>query len=314
MLNENLLPIIIAGLINGSFVVPARYIKNTSSEKIWFYHSLIGLSIIPWLIFFLFLPAYTIQNYAALSINVWAYIVFGGMFFGVGQVCFSHAIKKIGIALSFAINLGIGVTIGSMFVVFHDSAFFTMRGFFVTLAVFLIISSLIVYYFSERITNNIKNNYCTGWLFASFAGIASGLQNITFVFVGFYANTQFHNINSFWVWPPFLLSSAVPMTLLFLYQVKKNRESIVLPKTKSLMLVTLMGVFFTGSLFLYSSGMSHLPDNQKMFGWPMLMVLIILTSQVWGWIFSEFKTSKKNSRVASVLLLVISIIFLSLKS
>jgi L-rhamnose-H+ transport protein len=101
------------------------------------------------------------------------------------------------------------------------------------------------------------------------------------------------------------------MAILFFYQTKKIQESLSLPNIKNLILVTLMGLFFTGSLVLYSSGMSHLPDDQKMLGWPTLMVLIILSSQVWGWVFGEFKAAKKIYRVASVLLLVISIALLS---
>lgn len=310
MLSESLLLIIAAGLINGSFVVPARYIRNASSEKIWFYHSLIGLAIIPWLIL-LFMSPGIIQDYSILSLPTWGYIIFGGAIFGLGQFCFSKAIAKVGIALSFAINLGIGVTIGSMFVVLHDSAFLTSRGFFVTLAVALIVCSLAFYCCSQKKVGQVKNQYHVGWLLASFAGIASGFQNITFMFVGFYADTKFHAVNSFWVWPPFLLSAAIPMALLFFYQTKSNKESIVLLKVKNLMLIFLMGLCFTGSLVLYSSGMSQLPDEQKMLGWPMLMCFIIFASQVWGGLFGEFKNKRKIFVSVSIFLLMISIVLIS---
>lgn len=311
MLNEGLLPIIVAGLINGSFVVPSRYIQNTSSAKIWLYHSLIGLAIIPWLIL-LFLSGSILHDYSMLSVRIWSCIILGGLIFGVGQFCFSNAIAKIGIALSFAINLGIGITIGSMFVVLHDSAFFTTRGFIVTSAVILVVCSLIFYYFSQRDTEQGKGHYQAGWLLASFAGIASGLQNVTFMFVGFYENTQLQSANSFWVWPPFLLSAAISMGLLFFYQMKKKQESVLLGDLKYLILIFLMGLCFTGSLVLYSNGMSQLPAEQKMLGWPTLMILIIFTSQIWGWLFGEFKKSKKVYRIVSVLLLIMSVALLSI--
>ncbi len=312
MLNEGLLPIIVAGLINGSFVVPSRYIQNTSSDKIWFYYSLIGLAIIPWLIL-LFLSGSILHDYSMLSDRIWGCIILGGLIFGVGQFCFSKAIAKIGIALSFAINLGIGVTIGTMFVVLHDSAFFTTRGFFVTLAVILIICSLIFYYFSQRNAEQAKGHYQAGWLLASFAGIASGLQNVTFMVVGIYENTQLQSVNSFWVWPPFLLSAAIPMGLLFFYQMKRKQESVLLRNLKYLVLIFLMGLCFTGSLVLYSSGMSQLPSDQKMLGWPTLMVLIILTSQIWGWKWGEFKETRKIFYTFSILFLLTSMVLLSIK-
>ncbi|HEV2613204.1 MAG TPA: hypothetical protein VGV92_00675 [Gammaproteobacteria bacterium] len=304
----SLLPIIIAGLINGSFVVPVRLIKNASNEKIWFYHSLIGFSLIPWVILF-FLSSSVFQDYVTLAPNLWGVIIVGGLIFGFGQVCFSYAIKKIGMAISFAINLGIGVTLGSMYVVFHDSALSTTQSYLVTLAVLCIVLSLVFYYFSEK----IKTHYHTGWLLALFAGIASGFQNITFVYVGFYANAQFHSMNSFWVWPPFLLAAAVPMVILFFTQMKRNHENLSLPTFNSLILVGLMGLSFTGSLALYSSGMSQLLPEQKMIGWPILNVLIILTSQVWGGFFGELQNTHKIYRIISLLLLIISIGLLSIR-
>ena len=330
MLSENLFslfPIIIAGVINGSFVIPARYIKNISHEKVWFYHSIIGLGIIPWIMLFLFFPI-LMQAYYALPLNLWVYIMVGGIIFGLGQVCFAKAIKHLGIALSFAINLGIGVTIGSLFVVFKASNFFTFQSYEVILAVALIVVSLVFYYFSTKKTekNNKINNkdkegnapnfYQTGWILASLAGVASGFQNITFVFVGFYAKTQFpmaNLLNSFWVWPPFLFAAALPMMIGFGSQLKIKEKTI---KIKNSLLIILMGLCFTGSLVLYSNGMSRLPGNQKMLGWPILMILIILTSQAWGWIYGEFKNNvlrNKVYRIISLLLLIVSIVILSLK-
>lgn len=328
MINSNIFPIIIAGLMNGSFVIPAKYVRNSSNGKIWFNHSIIGCAIIPWIILLLILPN-AIHNYFLLERNSLIFLILSGIIFGIGQVSFAYAIESIGIALSFAINLGIGVTIGSMFVVFYKSLFFTTQGYLVTLAVLLIISGLIINYFSGKKTNAQKypveiDNYPRGWLLASFTGITSGLQNITFVILAFHSTTQFQTGDSFWVWPPFLLAAALPMLFGFGYRIKKNRTvienidhkswSLVL---KNISLIALMGLFFTGSLALYSRGMSQMNHQQQIAGWPAFMVSIILISQAWGWFYKEsanITTRGKLYKLVNIVLLVVAIVILAIES
>lgn len=326
LLQLKLLPIILAGLMNGSFVIPARYVKNILNEKIWFYHSIIGLAIIPWLLLALILPG-IVHNYLSLSTSVMLFLVFSGAVFGLGQVFFAYAIESIGIALSFMINIGIGLTIGSMFVVFYKGDFFTLQGGLVTLAVILILSSLFIHYCSGKY-NNTKNintqknaNYRQGWLLASLTGLTSGLQNITFVIVAFHSATQFNTSDSYWVWPPFLLAAAIPMLLGFLYRVKthqtyKTSQATKLHSVKNFILIFLMGLFFTGSLALYSDGMSKLDHHQQVVGWPAFMLVIIFTCQLWGWLHRESANTSIKSRVGmliSMLLLIIAIIILAIE-
>jgi len=322
--NSSLLLIIVAGLMNGSFVIPTKYAQGFSNEKIWFYHSIIGLTLIPSLILILLFPE-TIKNYLSLQPKFLLFLIFSGVIFGLGQVFFAYAIEAIGVALSFTINLSIGVTIGSIFVLFDNDLFFTSQGYLATLAAFFILGSLIIYYFSFK---NKKSNfyklglyYHKGWLLACLTGLTSGLQNITFIIVAFHAIVQSQSNNSFWVWPPFLLAAAIPMFFGFLYRMKKSSRvtfphpTIVKPLIiKNMSLIALMGMCFTGSLALYSSGMSQLDHQQQIVGWPAFMIAIILTCQTWGWFYKEYRsiaTKNKFGLLCSVLLLAIAMIILA---
>ena len=324
LFKSNMLLIILAGLMNGSFVIPARYIKNIVNEEIWFYHSIIGLAIIPWIILAITLPS-ALHHYLFLQPTILIFIIFSGLIFGLGQICFSYAIESIGVALSFTINLGIGVTIGSLFVVFYKTTFFTLQAYLVILAVFLILLSLIIYYYAGKNSQERQylkyqksSHYRTGWLLASLAGVASGLQNITFVTVAFYTKTQFQISNSFWVWPPFLFAAAIAMFFGFLYRIKRNpANKLQFLGIKSTLLIAIMGLFFTGSLALYSGGMNKLTHQQQIIGWPAFMITIILTSQIWGWLYSKVSgvaLRNKLFMICSVMLLVIAIIILSFES
>lgn len=322
LFNLSTLLFIIAGLLNGSFVIPARYVKNLTNEKIWFYHAIIGLAIIPWIILAFMLPG-EVHNYLSLQPSILLFIILSGVIFGLGQVCFAYSIESIGIALSFTINIGIGLTIGSMFVIFYKNVFFTTHGYLVTLAVFLILASLIIYYYAgknELLNKNQPNShYHRTWLLASLTGLTSGLQNIAFVIVAFNSTNVFHTNNSFWFWPPFLLAAAIPMALGFLYRIKESHVSQFIYANKvsffkNTVLIVVMGLFFTGSLALYSLGMSQLTHQQQIVGWPAFMVSIIFVSQLWGWLHresSDITVKNKLNMSCSVALLVIAIIILA---
>jgi L-rhamnose-H+ transport protein len=322
-MSYGLLLIIFAGLINASFVVPIKYVKKLSHEKIWLYHSLIGLVILPWALLSI-ASSSTVDNYLLLQPLMWLFLIVSGLIFGIGQLCFAYAIERIGMALSFTINLSLGITIGSLFVIFYRSAFLSSQGLMVTAAVFLILFGLAINYYANRVEQNNRvyqntPHYRTGWLLATTAGLASGLQNIAFVSIAFHYQSQLQTTDSYWVWPPFLTAAAIPMGIGFIYRMNKQRDLETkfgshLPFLRNLLLIITMGLCFTGSLALYSGGMNHLNLQQQMIGWPSLMVAIILTSQLWGWIYGEIKTSSRQKvmyQLSSIALLVLAIIILA---
>jgi len=269
--------------------------SHISIEKIWIYHSILGLAIIPWFFLWLMTPAtHLVDLYLQLPWVLLCFLIVSGLIFGVGQVCFAYAIETIGIALSFTINLGLGVTIGSLFVVFYKSLFFTVEGFWVSVSVLCIVTGQLINYFSGKRNQMLMQptlmRYQLGWALAIFTGLTSGLQNITFIIIAFHSTTSI-DTNTFWVWPPFLLAAAIPMCLGFLYRIKKKNQlffnTIKFFTLKNSLLLAVMGFFFTGSLALYSTGMCQFTHKQQIIGWPAFMVSIIIGSQLWGWIFRE---------------------------
>ena len=324
LLNKDILPIIIAGLMNGSFVVPSKFIKSANSEKIWLWHSVIGILILPWIILFLSAPE-TLSVYFSLSIFPLLLIIFAGLIFGMAQIYFIDAIKRIGIALAFSINIGVGIALGSMFPVFLNHEFFSRRGLMVTCSIILVLFGLLVNYLSGK-NNHCRgsesaNNYHLGWFLALLAGLAGGLQNITFFSIAFYDHAQkLKNVNPFWIWPLFLLASSIPMCLGFYAKFKKAvcQQSITrLPfvSIKNVLLLFLMGFCFTGSLWLYTWGMRHLAQQDRIIGWPIFMTLIILPSLLWGVVYKETAlcfSRATTAKLGSVLLLLIAVTLLGI--
>lgn len=316
----DIFPIILAGLMNGSFIVPLKLIKNLTNERIWILHSILGLNIIPWTIMMLFFSD-SMHCYSLLSLNHLSFLLLCGFIFGIGQVCFAYAIEKIGIALSFTINLSIGVLLGSMFVIFYRHSFFTNTGMLTSLATFLIILSLCLSYYSQHKTSRSSFNrlqYSSGWLLAFFAGLASGLQNIAFMFLLSNYSSLVKSLNSFWIWPPFLSLASISMLYGFSYKNKRKLNSVIennAMSAKNALLLLVMGFFFTGSLALYSAGIVKIDPKHQIVAWPLLMISIILTSQWWGFLFDKngLRLRESINRCLSIILLIFAIIILTIR-
>jgi L-rhamnose-H+ transport protein len=310
-----LLLTVLAGSMNGSFTIFVRFLKRLNVESIWFFHSLVGLIGISWAIFFVMMPD-QIFNYKSLSFLSLVWMLGGGFVFGLGHLLFARAIISIGVAPSFSINLGLSVVVGSFFLMILNGRLLTWNGFIVLISVCLIVIGLFYYYLSVKEKSQLQSTFLfkRGCLFAMLAGISSGLQNITFVIVSFHSSSNFLTDNSYWFWPPFLTVAAIVMMFGFRYQLNKKSCKITIPTCRELSIIVTMGLLFSGSIAFYSLVMNHTSHLGKEISWPLFMVSIILTSQLWGIIFSEIDFSDKaiKWRVSfSMCLMIVAIVLLA---
>ncbi len=105
--------VLIAGLLNGSFVVPMKRMKGWHWESTWLVFSTVGLLIVPWLTAFLTVPhlgALVISSPAAELAKVLLF----GLGWGIGNILFGLGVTQLGLALGYGIILGIIATVGSV--------------------------------------------------------------------------------------------------------------------------------------------------------------------------------------------------------
>ena len=75
----------------------------------------------------------------------------------------------------------------------------------------------------------------------------------------------------------------------------------------------IMGLFWYGSLILYSKASILIGSLGPVVAWPLFMVLIILTSNFWGWRHREWahcKQSVKNKVLVSISILIVAVLIL----
>jgi L-rhamnose-H+ transport protein len=323
---------IIGGIMNGSFALPAKYIKHWEFENVWLNYVVWAFLILPWLIIY-FLDGNIWSIYNATSANSILILIIGGCLFGIGQICFAWALNKIGLGLGFIINIGLGTGLGLLLplTILHTSNVFSAFGLTTLIALAFIIAGLILSYKagkmrdahkpSEQISSS-KKQYAIGVILAIFAGVFSAGQNLTFASTNEIQQIALNQgaaelAASTIIWPLFLLFAFVPYAIymIMLHQKNKSGDVYLRPHlTRNMFLAFIMGAFWYGSLMLYSQASVLIGALGPVIAWPLFMVLIILTSSFWGWKHKEWEGAPKHAKSKALLsigCLVLAILILA---
>ncbi|MCL5260211.1 MAG: hypothetical protein M1561_00800 [Gammaproteobacteria bacterium] len=304
-----LILMLFGGIINGSFALPSKHMTKWRFENVWINYALWAFIILPWLVMW-FLAPQILQIYLATPMKLILVIIFGGFLFGVGQMFFALAIDMIGIGLAFVINLGLGIGLGFALplIIQHPEKIATPFGIVTLAGTILAIIGLVISnqagILRDREKNRdigsevpVKTKHMLGVILAAFAGLSSASQNFIFSYTysmhdlatGMGAN-QFAAANI--IWPGYLLCGFIPYFLYMLYLHFKNRSFSFYAQScsgKYIFFALIMGIFWYGSLLFYSKASQIIGALGPIIGWPLFMVLIILSSSFWGWKHNEWE-------------------------
>ncbi|MBK2125587.1 L-rhamnose/proton symporter RhaT [Fangia hongkongensis] len=328
---------LIAGVFNGSFTAPSKYIHSFSHAKIWLLWCFFGLFFVPMLItvFSGSDVLYVLTNTPIISLLT---LFVGGVIYGIGLIFFILSFHRIGIALGFIINVGTGTVLASLFGLLSvedaSSRFiiFQMIGLvlFIIGMLFSIISGKLRE--REKQAQDIKHTgriihkkgaYFIGIIFALLAGVASAVEGISFSLgisdiTKSVANTSYSTVISPISIPWFIMCIGmfIPFFIYFCYRNIKQMDIVDEDKSKRKKINTGMSYFYTlimGLLFflaLISYGLStrYAGVYTNTIAWPTFMIFIILTSNFWGWLQGEWRGASKLSAMMLIVSLVIFII------
>ena len=320
---------IFAGIINGSFAVFTKYTPKWKFENIWLQFAVWSFFLVPW-IFAFFLVPQIFKVYNQAEVNLIVIMIVGGIIFGIGQICFAIALKIVGIGLSFVINIGIGIALGSLLPLIFQEHLFTMKNMFIFVAVIFSVIGIILSNYAgkshhkmKREMENIKEKsyYVLGVGLAIIAGLASAGQNLSFSLT---AKLQDYALqmgtsyvgSSIVMWPGFLTCSFLPYLIFMVILNVKNRSFkhyFEAGIKRYYLFGIIMGLFWFGSLVFYSKGASLIGKLGPVLGWPLFMIFIILASNFWGWRHGEWdRSSRKTKRflLSGLSFLILSILLL----
>jgi L-rhamnose-H+ transport protein len=331
-----LILVFFAGILNGSFALFTKYTKKWRFENIWLQYCIWTFLIIPWIVAY-FISPQIFKVYEHVPTNILAVMIIGGLVFGIGQTGFALAIDMIGMGVAFVINLGLSIFLGFLLplVIQHPQYIPTPFGILTLGGCLFAIIGLMICNRAGNLRNiekkststegKYRNLYGLGVILAVVAGLSSAGQNFAFSYTSqmqhLAANLGAHQLGAAnIIWPGFLFFAFIPYTIymLSLHVKSKSFANFSVRGTGIYYLFALcMGIFYYGSVMLYSKASALIGSLGPVVAWPLFMALIILASNFWGWRSGEWagcSAKVKHTLWLGLIFLILSVIVLGYSS
>jgi L-rhamnose-H+ transport protein len=323
--------VILAGLLNGSFAAPMKRMTAWRWENSWLIFAVTGLVIFPWIITFLTVPHVAAVYSGSSSSTLWKVILFG-IAWGVGSTLFGLGISRVGMALGFAIILGITASFGSLFplVVLHPEELHSKRGEALMIGTSIMIVGLLFLAFAGKRrerdmggSGTARSGFALGLIICIFSGIFSSMLNFSFVFgdeirVRALAAGASSSMAANPIWSLTVTGGFLSNLFYCLYLLNKNKSWSVYregnPSTYWL-LGGLTGLLWYGGVVVYGMGAASLGRLGGIIGWPVFMTLDIIAGIFWGAVTGEWKQASRRAVAycwTGVGILVVAIVLISI--
>jgi L-rhamnose-H+ transport protein len=306
--------VILAGGLNSSFALPLKKTSRWAWENTWLVYSIVGLIVVNWAIAWWTVPAlgtvYTQAGWWATSM-----VVIFGIIWGSSNVMLGLGFDLVGVSLSFPITIGLSAAIGSLVPMLRRPAvFLTAGGMYTTLGVAVMLVGVWLCALAGvrrdlQIARNSAEHQSTaaadthrrlirGLILVVLSGLLDPFQNLALdlgepvrkaaIATGTAEVDQFNAI-----WGLNLTGGCLVNVGYCIYLLRRNStwSRFRQPGTGSHWgLAALMGFIWMISVYLYGQGAGLMGDVLGIsIGWATFYGLIIMSSNVWGWLTAEWR-------------------------
>ncbi len=305
--------VLLAGLLQGTFILPMTLVRNWAWEHTWATFSLLGMIVFNWMITFFLIPN-ILAIYIASPPRDLLILALFGLGWGVGAVLFGLGMARLGMALGYPIIMGLIASLGALIplLVFFPQALFTAKGGMLLAGGAVMIVGIAVCSVagsrkmpSSPETDTVTSGTLTGGLIiAVLAGMLSCLPNVGMAF----AKNVTGVAETFGVSPAlsgntvwallFALGSvanlAYCLTLMFSKNTFGQYWNAETPRNVGL--GALMALMWIGSFYLYGAGAARLGRWGPVAGWPLFISISIVVGNIWGLWRGEWQGATTSAR------------------
>ncbi len=296
--------VVAAGLLNGSFAVPIKTTRVWKFDHIWMIHSLLAMGLLPWAIAIITVPHWS-SILGAVPRRGWLGLIGWGLLFGIASLLYGIAVDLLGIALGFAIQLGLSIVLGALLPLIWSRALSirTSHDAFFLGGLALMVGGVILCAQAggskSPVPGATEGRFRRGLFIAILGGVLAptlsfGIQYGTSLLAkvaGVQGDGHFPT-QTYFAWAVFLSAAAVLQAgICFSRIVKQKRTRAFLSPGSSLdaIQVVMMSSVWMASIFVYGRSVFGLGRLGYGVGWPIFIALIILASNAWGVILGEWK-------------------------
>jgi L-rhamnose-H+ transport protein len=323
--------VILAGVLQGLFAVPMKYARRWSYENIWLTYALSGMIVLPWILTAATVPH--LSEVCALT-SSWALarIAIFGLCWGVGSALAGLGMNLLGIGLGMAIILGLSASVGSLIplMVHTPQQLHTHQGRMYLLGTAVMLAGIAVCARAGVMRDSLRTREATthprsffaGFIICGLSGLFSSALNFSYAFGGEAADRA-RSLGASPLWSTgvvtaFAVSGGFVANLIYCgYLLKTNgtwRRFTGDGASTGWICGFLMGLFWFGGQSLYAVGITWMGTLGVVIGWPLLMGMIIVTSNAAGVLTGEWKdvsSATKRFLAAGMLIVLVALCVLA---
>src|SRR5579864_133002 len=184
--------VLAGGVMNASFVLPMKRMSAWRWENIWLPYSLVAMIIVPWTFALVTVPGLA-DVYRSSSWPVLTKVILFGFGWGIGSTLFGLGISRVGMALGYALILGITASLGSLLplAVLHSERLLSKQGYLLMAGTALVICGLALLSIAgrkreqeakEKTAAAGHTGFALGLLICILSGVFSAMLNFSFMF------------------------------------------------------------------------------------------------------------------------------------
>lgn len=306
-----LLIILGSGILNASFALPMKFTRSWKWENTWLLFTTLALLVLPVVLASAMVP--DLRNvYSSLPARQLLPGLVFGFLWGMAQVTFGLAIAAVGMAMAFAIVVGMCAVLGSLIpmAVLHPAELPGPVGILLLASAVVLTSGLVIYGKAARQREADSGGspelrgarFRKGLALCLFTGALGGMINLGFAFSGAISDQAVKQgatpgSATLAVWVVVLSAGYVPNLLYTSYLLRKNRTAALFlhsPGREGALVVAMACLWLSGTLG-YGWGAAKIGTFGTSIGFAVYMIMLLLWSTTLGVLTGEWRQAKRQT-------------------
>lgn len=300
----------VAGVLCGNCMLPMKFAKRWPFENLWLIFSIVSLLLLPWALEIVFVrkPA---GVYAALPASAFALPLLLGAGWGIAQVLFGISVARLGLALGYAIIVGMSAVLGTLLPLFvkNREIVGTGRGGLILAGVAIMVLGIALSGWAghrrERggAASRATGGYARALGLAVLCGLMAPMLNYAFAFGQPIADEAVRQGTSpvdavYAVWPVAMVGGLVPNLAYCFYLLGRNGTWKRFPGGwhPDAWLGALMGALWLGAFATYGVSSVYLGALGTSVGYALFQIFMIMTANLSGVLTGEWKDAPRCAK------------------
>lgn len=292
-----------SGLLAGNCMLPMKFVRGWAWENTWLVFTIVSLIVLPWALALACVPQLG-RVYAELPARAYVFPLLFGFGWGIAQALFGISIARLGMALGYAIIVGLGALLGTLvpLVVKNRSIIMTLQGTLILTGMLVMVSGITIAAQAGQIResgeNTKRSDYRGALLLAIVCGLMAPMLNYSFAFGDAIAAQAIKlgtlpETAGYAVWPVALFGGLIPNLVYCLWLLRSNRSWGKFPSQlfANASCGALMGAFWMGAMALYGVSSVWLGVLGTSVGWALFQIFMIITANLSGVLAGEWRSA-----------------------